>query len=309
MSDKQFDIIVYHMGCPDGIASLWCATYFTDIKIKYPCIAGKNPILDVKDKSILFVDICPQPYYLLNIAKIAKQIIILDHHKTSLTLLGDIEDKIREHNNIFVDIDMDRSGCQITWDFFAGKGTIRPEFIEYIADRDLWLWKLPNSKEYNIGLKEIGYINDTDLSKFTTLMANPNEKYNLIQYGSVIDCANKKHLEIGANSAIQVSMQIDGKKYNIWLGGNINPGLRSEFGALLCNKKLKDEFGSLPDFSATWQYNPSTNEWWISLRGLVNISPDLSLIAQKYGGGGHPLASGFTIKSPNTLRDVFIFDE
>lgn len=307
--ETNFDIIVYHAGCPDGIASLWCATFFTDIKIKYPCIAGKNPIIDVTDKNILFVDICPQADYLLSIADKAKYIAIFDHHITSINILKDIIEQIKSKNNILLEIDINRAGCQITWDYFAGKGSLRPEFVEYIADRDLWTWKLPNSKEYNIGLKELGYLNDNDLSKLTNLNANPNEKINLIQFGSCIDFANRKHLEQGANNAIQVSLIHDNKMYRIWLGGNINPGLRSEFGALLCNKKLKDEFGSLPDFSATWQYNPASDEWWISLRGIKDISPDLAVISQKYGGGGHALAAGFTIKSPQNLRDIFIFDE
>ena len=52
---------------------------------------------------------------------------------------------------------------------------------------------------------------------------------------------------------------------------------------------------------------PKYNEWAISLRGHKN-SPDLSVIAGVFGGGGHAKASGFVIKN-SQLRDVFKIKE
>ena len=89
-------------------------------------------------------------------------------------------------------------------------------------------------------------------------------------------------------------MKWENKTYRLWLGGNINPGFRSDLGNALCSKPFKD--GTMPDFAATWQFDPKSEEWWISLRGVPNRSPDLSVITSSFGGGGHPMASGITIK-------------
>ena len=105
--------------------------------------------------------------------------------------------------------------------------------------------------------------------------------------------------------AFEAKMNYNNNTYRIWLGGNIVPSLRSELGNALCTKSFKD--GTLPDFSATWQYDPKSDEWWISLRGVSSRSPDLSAMSKSFGGGGHILAAGFTIKSVKGLKEVFIY--
>ena len=82
----------------------------------------------------------------------------------------------------------------------------------------------------------------------------------------------------------------------------MSKGVKCELGNELCNKELSN--GKLPDFSASWFYNPQKNEWSISLRGNENISPDLSIIASYFDGGGHKYSSAFVIKQKN-LMDVF----
>ena len=69
--------------------------------------------------------------------------------------------------------------------------------------------------------------------------------------------------------------------------------MRSAFGNLLANKKLLNNAD--PDFGVVWNYSPKDNVWIISLRGN-DTSPDLSLIATHFGGGGHAKACGFKIK-------------
>ena len=95
------------------------------------------------------------------------------------------------------------------------------------------------------------------------------------------------------------------KNYDVWLAGNVNPALRSEICNTLCSVPFND--GNLPDFTAFWEYNPKKDEWWISLRGVETKSPDLSVISNLFGGGGHSMASGFTIKSTKGLRENFLF--
>jgi len=302
---KNFDAIIYHGPCFDGTSGLWCACYYKSIKNRFACKAGINPIGDYTGMNVLFVDICPKLDYLLDLVKKAKFVVILDHHKSSQQMIIDNELLLLSVQNLYIEFDMKRSGCQITWDYFFDSKP-RPFFIDYIADRDLWTWLLPSSKQINTALYELNYIDSYNLDKLTDLLVNSDEKIEyLINVGNIIEIGIKKQIDICSNNAIEAKMIYKNKTFKIWLAGNINPGLKSEIGNVLCSKSFKD--GTLPDFSAIWQFEPKTNEWWISLRGIKPNSPDLSLISTSFGGGGHPLASGLSIKSIKGLKEIFIY--
>ncbi|KAM1098717.1 hypothetical protein COP2_016354 [Malus domestica] len=60
-------------------------------------------------------------------------VVVLDHHKSAIgTPIG---------GNVAGVVDMNRCGATIAF--------------EYIEDGDLWRWKLPNSKAFSSGLKDL----------------------------------------------------------------------------------------------------------------------------------------------------------
>lgn len=305
----DFDTIVYHNPCNDGVASLWIANYYKEINEKIPCIAGLNPDFNPTNKNILFCDICPKFEYLYEISKIAKNIVILDHHKTTIDQYEKYKDACP--NNLHVILDISKSGCQITWTYFFEKSK-SPWFIDYIGDRDLWMWKLPNSKEINHYFIHHDMFNHKYLNNISKLLKYTNENINeIVKEGELLLKIRQKELDDSVDMAVQCSMQINNKIYNIWLGTTTFNN-RSDLGNLLANKLLKNNelpvLPVLPDFSAIWSYEPTVNEWNISLRGNDN-SPDLSNIAYNFGGGGHAKSAGFVIKPPNSLKDVFRCDK
>lgn len=300
---KDFDAIIYHGPCPDGTGGLWAACHYKPIKNRYACKAGQNPQGDYTNMNVIFVDICPKIDYLLELVKISKYVVILDHHKSSEQLILNNSSLLSSISNLHIEFDMERSGCQMSWDYFFDFQP-RPFFINYMGDRDLWTWKMPLSREINSALWELGYIDSYDLSKLTGLLENSEEKIKYLEStGKFIEIFNKKQIDIGLSNAVEASLILNNNTYRIWLGGNVNPVLRSELGNALCSKTFKD--GTLPDFSACWQYDPKTDEWWVSFRGVPIRSPDLSILATYFGGGGHPMASGITIKSQMGFREIF----
>ncbi|KAG6522701.1 hypothetical protein ZIOFF_019852 [Zingiber officinale] len=109
-----------------------------------------------------------------------ESVIILDHHKTAVeALCGNAS----FGKNVIKVIDMDKSGATIAFDFFKEKLLKRSDTLkglgihnhqeagqknlsgykfervqklfEYIEDGDIWRWKLPHSKAFSSGLKDM----------------------------------------------------------------------------------------------------------------------------------------------------------
>ena len=297
----NFDIIVFHTQCPDGISALWAADFYKEIPVKVACRAGVEPNLeDYTNKSICFVDICPTFEYLIKISKDVKYILILDHHKTTIDMHNKLN-KLEIPYNIQFILDFDRAGCQITWDYFFPEKSQRPWFIDYVADRDLWAWKLESSKAINTALYDNDFFDSNDLTKLTSLVAfNAGEINKLIDLGNIVLKLNKKELDYCSYKAMEAEFIVENKTYNVWLG-TCSSNLRSDLGNILANKKNLN--GELLDFAAIWRYEPKYDEWVISLRGHTD-SPDLSMICGHFGGGGHAKASGFVIKN-KPLLEIF----
>jgi oligoribonuclease NrnB/cAMP/cGMP phosphodiesterase (DHH superfamily) len=303
---KKYDLVIYHGPCSDGVSALWCANqYLNEIEYKFEsiqCRAGSDPDGDFDDKRILFVDLCPSLKFIIDKCKIAKKLTILDHHKSAIDMYHENASKLESIDNLEIEMDPERAGCQIAWDYFFSNKP-RPWFIDYIGDRDLWKWSLTYSKEINAALFENNLIDPANPNKLTDLLSDQeNKKENLLAQGKVILQLQKRELDVGCNKALVAEFKHKDKIYKIWLGGNISMSLRSELGNLLVNKKFPD--GTNPDFAAIWVYDPKSNEWWISFRGGEN-SPDLSVIARELGFGGHKMASGMTIRNGKTLQDLF----
>ena len=169
---KELHICYYHAGCPDGICAAWAIlqtqkeepnTKFHAIKghaefktIGIPAGCKEFNMNDYLGKSIIFVDVCPDEKSLTTMLDCAESIHILDHHTTNEALIT----KYKAHPKLRLStiFDMERSGCQIAWDFVTGwninlslckdpmsnsrDDQSRPWFINYVADRDLYKHEL-----------------------------------------------------------------------------------------------------------------------------------------------------------------------
>jgi oligoribonuclease NrnB/cAMP/cGMP phosphodiesterase (DHH superfamily) len=306
-TDKVYDIVIYHQGCPDGISALWCAnSYYKTNNIKFEklsCPAGKDPIGDFENKKILFVDLCPSLDFISNISQIANKITILDHHKSALDMYSNNLEILKNVKNVEILLKMEFSGCQLTWDYFY-PNTERPWFIEYVADRDLWKWSLPNSKEISSAFNHYNFINENKLELLDDLYYYTEEEItDLVNMGKNVIEVQNKILNTQLKQSLEGTFKVGETTYNIRFG-TINRDMRSELGNLMTEKELSD--GNLPDFSIVWNYDPSSNAWYMSMRGS-DTSPDLSVIAKHFNGGGHAKASGFETNK-NPFGDLFIIN-
>ena len=300
----KYDICFYHYPCSDGVASCWIVNKKEDgiecIKMKPQFHLDLGRLGLCKGANIICVDITPNKETLIKLDGICNSLTILDHHKSNREMLDELEWEKSELIKVF---DMNRAGCQITWDYLF-PGEERPWFINYIADRDLWKWELPDSKEINTGLFEMKY---TTLEKLDELYAsNKDDIYQSIKEVGMEKMKMDKYI---LDKCIKMSQycylhMLNGDKYTVILG-NPPTDLRSDYGnqVLLTEPKVRGEKIMI---SASWHLDFYSEEWWISLRSLTP-DVDVSAIAKQLGGGGHPCASGFTIKRNNgeDLWDYF----
>jgi oligoribonuclease NrnB/cAMP/cGMP phosphodiesterase (DHH superfamily) len=302
-NNKQFDTIVYHSCCPDGVTGLWCAYKYKEFKDfeKIKMSAGKDPSFDTNDKNIIFIDVCPSMNFILVHSKLAKSIKILDHHKSANDMYLKNESMLNNIDNIEFIFDMNRAGCQIAWDYFF-PNIERVWFIDYVGDRDLWKWELENSKEICSAFDYLCVLDENNLKKIDKLAKyNLTQIENLVSTGKIINAYQKTLIKKEVENSIQGFLYVGKKKYNVNIG-NIIFSLVSDLGNALSEKILAN--GNKPDFAVVWNYNLFYDTWHISLRGH-DASPDLSEIAKYFGGGGHAKASGFKIIGAENIKKLF----
>lgn len=308
----KVDRVITHGGCADGKAAAW--PFWRVNKIRYQAgtfkideVVHGQPPPDVTGQFVVITDFCYPAENLRDMAEKAKALWILDHHKsaerdvTAAALLPNVK-------YIF---DATRSGAQIAWDVLNGEGTPRPFFVDLIADRDLWEWKLPFSKEINKALSSRGYYTWENMENLAHLehgVMLDNFLSSMKEHGKVICEQEDKDIAAACSNAVltafkpptkfQVVKDSGGlswyvqdpvKTYSAYLTSGPKH-LRSE----ICNRLLDNH--PKVDIAAMWQYDFATNEWWVSCRSRKSDSVDLSEICSKFErGGGHASAAGFTI--------------
>jgi oligoribonuclease NrnB/cAMP/cGMP phosphodiesterase (DHH superfamily) len=271
-------IVIYHYPCLDGFTSAWVAhRYFGDNATYLPGNYGEdaNPI-DFAGKTVYFVDFSYKRDKMLEVAKVAKQIIVLDHHQTAIENLSDLY----AQGVITGVFDLNRSGAGIVWDYFFPNES-RPPLISYVEDRDLWRFALPKSKEVNAALFSYEY----DFDVWDDVFAKSVDE--LQHEGEAI---LRKHMKDVHEIAEQARlMNIAGHIVPV---ANANYTYGSDIGDLLSRE------------------HPFAGYYWVGTNGDYNFGlrsqhghgADVAAIAQMYGGGGHKHAAGFRVKS---LRELW----
>jgi oligoribonuclease NrnB/cAMP/cGMP phosphodiesterase (DHH superfamily) len=297
MNNKIYDFVFFHYPCQDGLSSAWIVNYYhnqinSTIILKPIVHTTQINIEELKNKRVLFCDISPSLEVLENIEKVVKRVTILDHHISAQRVLESKEYAI---------FDMNMSGAGLTWNYFFPEKT--PLFIEMIQDRDLWTWKIENSKDFTTGFVTICsiYTNFNDLFLlFNELYNDPTKIDYYINFGSIINIINFNKIK---NIADSHSMRVD--DYSLY---NNNFVYYYKVCIVNCEREIASELGNILsskpniDFAVLWQYNHPKNEYYVSLRS--NNKVDVSLISKQFSGGGHKNAAGFTTnKNP---IDIFV---
>lgn len=140
--------ILYHADCFDGFTAAWACWDKWRYDDTFYFAADYNgeppPWHRVDGHNVYVLDFCYSRATTEEIYERAASLIVLDHHASAYKRCGDLP---------YCTFDMERSGAGLTWDVVR-EGRPRPWLVDYVEDRDLWRWALPDSRAVNYGIAQ-----------------------------------------------------------------------------------------------------------------------------------------------------------
>ena len=285
-------LCIYHGNCIDGFAAAWVVrkALGSDVEFFAGFYGAKPP--DVTRRDVIIVDFSYKAPVLHAMAADANTIVILDHHKTAAEDLAAFPrppsgpysvpamlDCQREHNApcaVHALFDMDRSGAGLAWDYF-NPGMSRPRLLDHIEDRDLWRFRLPDTRELHSAV--VSYEGSFDVwDRLVEASEDRMSRRALAGEGRAIHRKLMKDIR-EMLGVVTRPMIIGGVRVPV---ANLPSMMASEAGNLMA--------AGAP-FAAT--YYDSADARLFSLRSNSPDGADVSEIAKLYGGGGHRNAAGF----------------
>lgn len=264
-------VVIYHAKCPDGFGGAYAAwKKFGDSAEYIPAGYGDPAVTELEGREVYLVDFVYEDAGVMDtLAKIAKRFVVLDHHESA----KEMTERAPEHV-----YDASRSGASIAWAFFHPDAPL-PRLVQYLEDGDLYRYALPETRDI-----------------FSYLIALPNEfaAWDKLARGLDDDAERTKLLEKArayteffealGRLSIDRAKKVSFEGYEVYFAAT-HPDItmRSYVGHELYEK--------LPPFALIATAHP--NGLGVSIRGDGSV--DVSKIAAKYGGGGHPGSAGFFI--------------
>lgn len=296
--------IVYHAHCLDGLFAGWAAAQYVDLRTyednhaaTYSAIEGRygEPPPLAADTHLLVVDFSYKPETLAVLPENC-HVTILDHHESALQEWnaavggGSSKRALIERGNVVAFFDLTRSGAGLAWEaFIMSHRPLREKYrddalmqklVEAVEDRDLWKFKIADTRELCRALKEITAAStpaslETDLKHFTL--------QSIRELGKALIRADKKEVE-HLRSTRGAMLHANNPMHE-------SPVAVINYMGPLLSDLLHDVAEHSPSgIAAAYVIEKDKVSW--SLRSTKS-GPNVAEIAARWGGGGHEHAAGF----------------
>ena len=293
-------VIIYHRNCPDGFGAAWWLGRHVGEHIKFAANWNDEPPVDLCEaREVYVVDFCYPPDDLERLAASAVKVDIFDHHQTSLGWAEEyharhpetstLRDSLGGHwmltgsgdTSVDIVIDEDQSGAGLIARLAGAKwGTTVPSFLYSIEDRDLWRFDLPDTKNVFAAVTSRPYTDeawDDMLAIERAYQSYSDDGASLSLEGEAINRYRDQLIE-----------QVAATSFTLALGDLHVPCATSPYAigsdvAGLLAERSTDGIGAYAILHS--------DHVQVGLRSRGN-GPDVARIAERWGGGGHPHASG-----------------
>jgi hypothetical protein len=266
----------YHSSDLDGHCSAAIfKLYNKDIELIPIDYGDKFPWDIVAGQNVIMVDFTLQPYSdMLRLQSLCR-LIWIDHHKTSI--------EWAEANNFNPDGFrlIGKAGCELAWEYLYEKEA--PRSIQYLSKYDTWNYAdNPNVLPFQYAVRALSTLPDDTL--FWHRLFYEDRIDDLIDIGYIV-LAYQKRVNEGFNK-YAFDLEWEGLKWVVLNGPFKGSNWHTKY--------------DINKYDAMMGFFWDGTQYIFSLTTEKDI--DLSIIAGKYGGGGHKRAAGFqTITLPFTL--------
>ena len=317
--------VLYHADCLDGFGAAYAAWRHHGDRAIYRPMHHGNPwdMNEVAGHDVFILDFSFPPETLKQLAGIALSVTQIDHHASALKdwtgsapREGDTFQYKHPALPLSIHFNLSKSGARLAWEHFHPE-TPPPLVIQHIEDQDMWRFALPGTRPFCRALRLMPFDLDTWHQLVVETTDTSSERYiDALKQGEAIEAffqcevqrlgqgslcmpARLRGEPVDALQALRHGQAIVTSGEQAWLavGGlsvNANALFASELGNLLAERS--------ESFGLVWQV-AGDGEIKVSLRSRKG-SPDVSVIAARYGGGGHPSAAGFRLPASQFFGEV-----
>ncbi len=276
MIDKQI-VVIYHKRCEDGFGAAFAAWKKFGDTAEYIPAGYDNEIPEgLEGKEVYLLDFCfEKPGVIDQLAKITKKIVVLDHHQSSRSIVESAPEHV---------YDATRSGATIAWSYFHPDAPI-PRLMQYLEDGDLYRYALPETRNIFSYLMMQPFefpVWDDLFQKLEDDTARPLFLAKAAEYS--------EYFEKIAAISIEAAKKVRFEGYECYFATTLpSITMRSYVAHALYEK--------IPPLALVVTAHP--DGFGVSIRSDESV--DVSKIAEKYGGGGHPGSAGFFIPNGSEM--------
>ena len=203
-----------------------------------------------------------------------RELIWIDHHISAIRALSEAA---REWHGLQ---DTREAACVLSWQYFFPNQPV-PHALVLIGDRDVWRWAETDTGPFDAGLQQEDPDPNNDKLWLPLLADDPPTLQRLIERGTILRAA---HLN-------DIRRQVAHFGYPV-----IFEGQRTLAINVRGNGDLGEAMLAL-NFPVGYCYiEGMQNGKLMTFVSLFSSEVDVSRIAQKFGGGGHPGAAGFSFE-------------
>lgn len=275
-------LVITHANCDDGMGAAWAAwKKFGDKADYWFAPYGVGPP-DVTGKEVYITDFSYPRETLIKMHSEAKSMLVLDHHETAENNLADLS---------FCHFDKTKSGAVLAWEHFHPNVPIGV-LLYHIQDNDLWKFDCPKTKAFIMNLRSMPQTIET-FNTVSNGLENKNFGDEFYRMFVVEGMALLRYFDNQLAQAIKSSSHdivIDGVKGRV---ANLTGMFASEAG---------NEMSTVYKTFGMTYFIHSTGLVKCSLRSRKEYGCNVAKMGEKFGGGGHAAASGFTITKEKLME-------
>lgn len=273
------NLIIYHDNCVDGETSHWLARRnLSGPTESHPAKYGTKPPANTVGKHVYILDFCYPAEDIEQIAMDCASLTLLDHHQTAEQWMREAQHRLNAQTNVHILFDMNQSGAGLTARHFDDPDNW---FAKYVEDRDLWRFKLKNSKNVNAYIQSLPRSYESYEVAYSTTDV---DQANVLGMGAL------KYLEMYVREVAKSAREVQFEGYTV-------PVVNAQYVGI---SEVLNELCKTYPIAMGWHQRGDDKKYVFSLRS--NGEVDVAKLAEKYSGGGHPRASGFALdKLPDFL--------